>query len=63
MGDEFTITVKEMDNNGRGIGFRNGKKVIIPRAVPGEKIRIRIVKVDQENAYAAVIERLEEPKR
>ncbi|PUA33559.1 MAG: hypothetical protein B7O98_03845 [Zestosphaera tikiterensis] len=58
VGDELVISIKEMDSEGRGVGYHNNKKVIVPRAVLGEKVRVLIKKVDGNLAYASVIERL-----
>ena len=63
LGDEFVTLVKEMDNEGRGISYRHSKKVIIPRAVPGEKVRVRVTKVSGNEVYVTVTERLAEPRR
>ena len=52
-----------MDEDARGIGFRSGFKVIVPRAVPGEKVRVRVSRIEGRTLYASVIERLAEPKR
>ncbi len=62
-GDEFVITVKDMDIDGRGVSFKGMRKVIIPRAVTGEKVKVRVVRVSGNEVYASVIERLEEPRR
>ena len=62
-GDEFTITIQDMDENARGIGFRNGFKVIVPRAVPGEKVRVRVSRIEGKTLHASVIDRVAEPKR
>ena len=63
LGDEFVTLVEEMDDEGRGISYKHNKKIIIPRAVPGEKVRVRVVKVVGNEVYVAVAERLAEPKR
>ena len=63
VGDEFVITVQDMDKDAKGIGYRKGYKVIVPRAVPGEKVRVRVMRVDGNTLHASVIERLGEPKR
>ncbi len=58
VGDEFIINIKEMDSEGRGIGYHGNKKIIVPRAVLGERVRVLIKKVDGNLAYASVVERL-----
>ncbi len=62
-GDEFVIVVDDMDSEGRGIARRGNYKILVPRAVPGEKVRVRVVKVIDREAQVSVIERLAEPKR
>ena len=65
VGNEFTVKVMDMDMEGRGIAKLRGYTVLIPRAVPGEKVAIRITKVikNKKIAYASVIKRVEEPRR
>ncbi len=63
IGDEFVITIKDMDADARGVSFRKGYKIIVPRAVTGEKVRVRVTKINGNVIHASVIERLEEPKR
>jgi len=63
VGDEFVTLVEEMDNEGRGISHKYNKRIIIPRAVLGERVRVRVVKVLGDEVYVAVSERLAEPRR
>jgi|Deesub1362A_J573_1020465.scaffolds.fasta_scaffold77575_1 predicted RNA-binding protein with TRAM domain len=63
VGDEFTVIIKDMDNSGRGIAFYRGFKVIASKAVTGEKVRVRVLRIDNDVLHVTVINRLEEPKR
>jgi len=65
VGSEFTVKVTDMDMEGRGVADLRGFTVVIPRAVPGEKVTIRVTKVvrSKKIAYASVVKRVEEPKR
>ena len=62
-GNEITVEITDMDMNGRGIVKYRGYTVIVPRAVPGEKVVIRVTKIEGKLAYASVVRRLEEPRR
>ncbi len=62
-GSEISVTIEDIDSDGRGCAHYRGYRVTIPRAVPGERVRVRIVKVKGKEALATVIERLEEPRR
>jgi len=63
VGDEVNVMVNEMDDLGRGIVHYRGIRIIVPKAVPGEKVRIRITRIDGNIAQATVIKRIAEPKR
>ncbi len=63
VGDEVNVIISEMDELGRGVVHYRGIKIAVPKAVPGEKVRIRITKVNGSTAQATVIKRIAEPKR
>ena len=64
LGNEITVKISDMDMEGRGIVKFKGYTIIVPRAVPGEKVTIRITKVENSKvAYASIVKRIEEPKR
>ncbi|MCD6341056.1 MAG: TRAM domain-containing protein [Desulfurococcales archaeon] len=64
LGSEITVKISDMDMEGRGVVKFKGYTIIVPRAVPGEKVTIRITKVENNKvAYASVVKRIEEPKR
>ena len=57
IGDEINILIKEMDNDGRGIGFYKGRKIIVPKGLINEKVRVRIIKVINGVFIGTVIRR------
>jgi len=63
VGDEVNVVVNEMDELGRGVVHYHNVRIIVPKAVPGEKVRIRITRIDRNIAQATVIKRIAEPKR
>ncbi len=63
VGDEVNVTINEMDELGRGVVYYHGTKIAVPKAVPGEKVRIRITRINGDTAQATVIKRIAEPKR
>ncbi len=63
VGDEVNVTISEMDELGRGVVYYHGTRVVVPKAVPGEKVRIRITRINGDTAQATVIKRIAEPKR
>ncbi len=58
VGDEITVKIVEVDGEGRGIGYHNDSKVVVPRAVLGEKVRVVVRKIENGVLYASVAERL-----
>lgn len=58
VGDELVVKIVEVDGEGRGIGYHNNFKVVVPRAVLGEKVKVMVKKVENDVLHASVIERL-----
>ena len=63
VGDEINVTINEMDELGRGVVHYRGVRIVVPKAVPGEKVRVRVTRIDGNAAQATVIKRIAEPKR
>ena len=53
---EFELTIEDLGNDGEGIGHIDGMAVFVKDAVPGDVIRVRIVKVKKQYAYGRVME-------
>jgi predicted RNA-binding protein with TRAM domain len=62
IGDEIDVLVKEIDENGRGVGFYRGYKVLIPKGFINERVRVRIVKISDEGLLGVVVRRYEGTK-
>ena len=54
-GDETEVEVTEISRDGRGLGRLNGLLVFVSGASPGEKVKVRIVKLGVRHAEAEVI--------
>ncbi|MEO3993778.1 MAG: TRAM domain-containing protein [Desulfurococcaceae archaeon TW002] len=57
VGDELVVKIVEVDEEGRGVGYYNDFKVVISRAVLGEKVRVVVKKIENKVLHASVIER------
>lgn len=60
VGDVITIDIYDVDERGHGIVHYGGKKIIIPNAMAGSRARVKIVKVNKDDAVAHIIEVLSE---
>ena len=55
-GDEVELEITEKSRDGRGLGRLNGLLVFVPGVSPGEKVRVRIVKLGIRHAEAEAIQ-------
>lgn len=53
------MTVEDFGAQGEGICRHEGMAVFVPRALPGEKVLVQIVKVEKRHAFGRVLEVLE----
>jgi len=54
-GDQTEIEITQKSKDGRGLGRLNGLLVFVSGASPGEKVKVRIVKLGVRHAEAEVI--------
>src|SRR5713226_3327939 len=54
-GDEAEVEITQTARDGRGLGRLNGLLVFVSGASPGEKVKVRIVKLGVRHAEAEVI--------
>ena len=54
-GDETELEITQKAKDGRGLGRLNGLLVFVKGASPGEKVRVRILKLGVRHAEAEVI--------
>jgi 23S rRNA (uracil1939-C5)-methyltransferase len=54
-GDEAELDITQKSRDGRGLGRLNGLLVFVSGASPGEKVKVRIVKLGVRHAEAEVI--------
>jgi predicted RNA-binding protein with TRAM domain len=55
-GDETELEITQKSRDGRGLARLNGLLVFVSGASPGEKVKVRIVKLGVRHAEAEVIE-------
>jgi len=55
-GDETELEITEKSRDGRGLGRLNGLLVFVSGASPGQKVKVRIVKLGIRHAEAEVIQ-------
>ena len=59
-GEILTLSIKEVDEKGRGIASYRGKKVVVYNASLGSTVKARVVKVVGDTVYAEIMETLKE---
>ncbi|TMI14984.1 TRAM domain-containing protein [Candidatus Bathyarchaeota archaeon] len=55
-GDEAEVEITQTTRDGRGLGRLNGLLVFVSGATPGEKVKVRIVKLGVRHAEAELVE-------
>jgi len=59
-GDVITLSVKEVDDRGRGIASYKGKKVVVYNASLGSTVKARVIRVAGDTVYAEIVETVKE---
>ena len=54
-GQEITVTIDNLDSEGRGIGRCEGLAVFVPETLPGEQVKARVTLVKKNFAVAALL--------
>jgi 23S rRNA (uracil1939-C5)-methyltransferase len=54
-GDEAELEITQKSRDGRGLARLNGLLIFVSGASPGEKVKVRIVKLGVRHAEAEVI--------
>lgn len=60
VGDEIDVVIKEMDSDGRGVGFYRGYKIIVPKGLINERVRVRLIKAINGSFIGSVVRRYSE---
>jgi predicted RNA-binding protein with TRAM domain len=60
VGDEFIVSINNVDEKGRGIASYRGKRVIVYNASLGSKVRVKAVKIAGDTVYAQIVKTLSE---
>ncbi len=56
---ELTITISGLSSEGQGVGRSDGVAFFVPFALPGETVKIHIIKVEKRYCIAKIVEILE----
>jgi tRNA/tmRNA/rRNA uracil-C5-methylase (TrmA/RlmC/RlmD family) len=59
VGDEIELTIEKPAAGGRMLGRHEGRVILVYGAIPGERVRARVTKVERQLAFAAAIDVLE----
>ncbi|KOP64920.1 RNA methyltransferase [Bacillus sp. FJAT-18019] len=54
--DEVIIDIIGMTHDGEGVGRAEGYTLFVPGALPGEKVRVRVLKTKKQYGYAKLME-------
>ncbi len=58
-GQLMEIAIADLSNNGDGVGRWEGRVVFVPDTVPGDRVRVRLMRVKPQYAYGKLQEVLE----
>ncbi|MGZ4112497.1 MAG: TRAM domain-containing protein, partial [Tumebacillaceae bacterium] len=56
----YEIDITGLGHEGEGVGKYEGFTVFVPRALPGERVKAKITKVQKTYSYGRLIEVLQE---
>lgn len=57
--DEIVVKIDNLGNNGEGIGHVDGYALFVKEALPGETVRVRLMKLKKNYGFARLLEILE----
>ncbi|WP_026105196.1 23S rRNA (uracil(1939)-C(5))-methyltransferase RlmD [Halalkalibacterium ligniniphilum] len=60
--DTVEVIIEDLTHDGAGVAKLNGYALFIPKALPGEKIKAKVVKVKKGYGFGRVLEIVEESK-
>ena len=52
---ELTVTIDRLGDEAQGIALHEGMVVFVPKALPGERVRVRVIKPDKRYAVARLM--------
>lgn len=56
VGEIITVEVYDINERGQGVVYYKGKKVIIPNATSGSKVKVKISRVQDDIAIAHIVD-------
>lgn len=59
-GDSLVVNIYDIDEKGRGIVDYKGVKILIPNAMSGSRVKVRIVRVQGDTAVGQIVRILSE---
>ncbi len=60
VGQQIVVDIYDIDDKGRGVVMYKGKKIIVPNATLGSRVRVKVVRVEKDIAVANIISVLRE---
>ncbi len=60
VGDTITVSIREVDEKGRGIASYRGKRVVVYNASLGSMVKARVVRIAGDTVYAEIVETVKE---
>jgi predicted RNA-binding protein with TRAM domain len=60
VGDVLTVDIYDIDDKGNGVVHRGDKRIIIPNATSGSKVKVKIIKIQGDIAIGHVVKVLSE---
>ncbi|MEM4718178.1 MAG: TRAM domain-containing protein [Desulfurococcaceae archaeon] len=60
VGDIITIDIYDVDEKGNGVVSYGDKKIVVPNATSGSKVKVKIIKLQGDVAFGHVIKVLSE---
>jgi 23S rRNA (uracil1939-C5)-methyltransferase len=52
---QLTVAITDLNHDGQGVGKIDGYTLFVPNALPGEKVRVQVVKVNKHYGYAKLL--------
>jgi len=59
IGDTFIVEIVSVDHLGRGVTTKDGTTIIVPEAMPGQRVRVRVTKVRSVSCLVEVVEQMD----
>ena len=54
IGQQIVVDIYDVDDKGRGVVVYKGRKIIVPNAPLGSRVRVKVVRVERDFAVANI---------